>query len=341
MRLQFQLLLLVTILLIACKNNTSKETESIGADSLKPEIVKKSNISELNKALANDPNNADLYFQRSVIYLETKLADDAMSDIERALKLDSLKADFLLHKAELLFRKGKGLAAIGLIQKSIDNNPQHIDSYLKMAEMKLYTKQTEESIKNINEALRIDKYSAKAYFLKGMNYKYIGDTAKAVSSFQTAVEQNTDYYESYMELGVIYAAVNDPLAVSYYNNALKVKPNSIEAIYNKSLFLQENDKLDEAIQGYRLINSIDPAYQAAYYNVGFIHLVFLQQYDSAITYFNKALKLNPAYFDAAYNVGYSYELKGDKSIAKQFYTKTLQLKPDHTLAAKGLSRVIQ
>jgi tetratricopeptide (TPR) repeat protein len=328
----------VVLFLFGCNETQDiKNTEAVVVDSIA--VQEELDLETINKKLRKDPNNSILYYQRAQVLLEQKQPDDAMNDIERSLDLDSVNADYLLFKSELFFRKGSGFVARELIQKSIDNNPNHIDSYLKMAEIQLYTRQYEESIQNVNNALKVDMYNSRAYFLKGMNYKYAGDTAKAVSSFQTATEQNPDYYEAYIQLGLIYSVVSDPLAVSYYNNALKLKPKSTEALYNKSLFLQENGKEKEAIVGYRLINKFDPTYKAAYYNIGFIYLVMQENYDSSIVYFNKALKLSPNYFDAAYNIGYSYELKGDRAIAKEFYAKTLALKTDHTLAAKGLSRV--
>ena len=58
-----------------------------------------------------------------------------------------------------------------------------------------------------------------------MKYKDLGDTAKAISSMQTAVEQDQQYYNAYMQLGILCAAQRNKLAVDYYKNALKVIPN--------------------------------------------------------------------------------------------------------------------
>ena len=54
----------------------------------------------------------------------------------------------------------------------------------------------ESSFRYLNEALKVDIHSATAYRLKGFNYKYAGDTVNAVSSFQTAIEQDPNDYDS-------------------------------------------------------------------------------------------------------------------------------------------------
>lgn len=327
-------ILMFLFLFVACTNNEENTENEVLIKSTSSDTLK-----ALNKKIVAEPNNADLYYLRAKILLEKKKASDAMQDVDRALRIDSLNPDYLLFKSDLHFKRGEGRMASFLIEKSIKHNKDHVFSHLKKAEMLFYLNQYEKSILSVNDALRLDKYNAQAYFLKGMNYKYAGDTAKAVSSFQTAIEQNPEYYEAQLQLGVIFAGIHDPIAEAYYNNAIQIRPNSIEAIYNKSLFLQEHGKPDEAVDGYRYILKLQPDYQFAYYNIGYIKLNYVQEYDSAITYFNKALRINPGYFDAAYNIGYCYELKNESDIALKFYRKTLQLRPDHTLAAKGVSRI--
>ena len=54
--------------------------------------------------------------------------------------------------------------------------------------------------------LKIDETIAKGYFLKGMCYKESGDTTRAISSFQTACEQDNQYYDAYVETGRLFAA---------------------------------------------------------------------------------------------------------------------------------------
>ncbi len=68
-------------------------------------------------------------------------------------------------------------------------------------------------------------------------------------------------------------------------------------------------------------------------------MVYSTDYDSAIYFFDKTLDYDETYFEAFYNKGYAYELKGDNKNAAAGYKNALALKPDFTLAAKGLNRV--
>ena len=133
-----------------------------------------------------------------------------------------------------------------LIQKSLDAfakaiqlNPENIQGHLKLSELLLYIKAYDKCLEQANEVLKIDKNTAKAYFIKGFAYKETGDTSRALSSFQTSVEIDADYYDAYIQLGNIETARKHRIALQYYNNALQLQPGSTEALYNRGLLFQK------------------------------------------------------------------------------------------------------
>jgi len=84
--------------------------------------------------------------------------------------------------------------------------PENTDGLLKLGELYFFVKQYENAFAKINQALKINENLAKAYYLKGNIYKEIGDTAKAISSLETAIEQDNKNYGAFLDLGLIYAA---------------------------------------------------------------------------------------------------------------------------------------
>lgn len=337
-------ILISVFLLLFCLVSCKEQPEQIGAESnaQKMDSIKTNTpIQLMNEKIKADPNNAILYYERAKLHIDETSVEDALNDLERAMKLDSTNSNFYLLKGDILFLQKETIEAKKLLDKSIALDKDNIDAHLKLAEMYFYSEKYQESINSINEALRVDMYNAKAYFQKGMTYKYFGDTAKAVSSFQTAVEQDAEYYDAHLQLGVIYASINDPLAESYYNNALQIRPTSTEAIYNKSLFLQNVERYDLAYKGYRLLLKIEPSYYEAYYNMGYLKFTVEQDIDSALYYFNQVITINQVYYPAYYNIGLCHEQKGDFQKARINYQATLRLRPDYDLAALGLSRLDQ
>lgn len=203
----------------------------------------------------------------------------------------------------------------------------------------MYLKAYPKAIDYANEALRIDKNKAKAYFIKGFVYKEAGDTAKSISSYTTVIELEPDNYDAYMQLGVIYGARGNDLAIQYYSNALRVNPSSVEALYNRGLYYQESGQLEKAEGDYLTIIAKNPGYQDAYYNLGFIALVNKDDYAEAIKQFSKAINIEQNYVEAFYNRGLSYEYSGDKNSAIKDYKSALAIFPNYSLAKERLKAI--
>src|SRR5262249_744195 len=68
-------------------------------------------LKSVNKELVKDPNNADLYYNRSKVYLGLKLNAEALRDAELAIKIDSLIPAYHLMKVDAHFAMNNTRAA--------------------------------------------------------------------------------------------------------------------------------------------------------------------------------------------------------------------------------------
>lgn len=297
-------------------------------------------LSVLNDRIKAEPNNAELYFQRALLNFQNRDTESSLNDVNRSLSIDSVNTDYYLLLADIHFIKKEGIKAKEILNKIIELDPGNTEAFLKLAEIYFLVEQYDISMEYINKAIKIDMHNAKAYFMKGMNFKYSGDSTRAISSMQTAVEQNNDYYDPFIQLGLLYGAKHDSIAVHYYDNALRIKPQSVEALYGKSLFLQEHAQPENALEGYQQILEIDQDNFIAYFNIGFVNLVYLNKLPEALEGFTKAIGLNPKYFEAYCNRGIVYEQMKDYHNAEADFRKALSIRPDYAPAAKGISRVV-
>ncbi len=105
------------------------------------------------------------------------------------------------------------------------------------------------------------------------------------------------------------------------------------------MFYQQNEEFDNAIRNYENLLTIYPDYIEAYYNLGYINLVYLKDFPLAIRYFSDAIDRNTKYVDAWFNRGYCYELSNNYTEARKDYKKCLQLDPTYDRAIEGLNRL--
>jgi tetratricopeptide (TPR) repeat protein len=318
----------------SCKPNKQEEKSETPKA-----IAPVSEAERWSREIAANPKNAVAYYQRAKVFVGEKKFKLAASDINEAVSLDSTKAEYFFLQADVLFANLLVPQSVQAFQKCTELDPENIDAWLRLAELHLYIKKYKESIQYANEALKIDKHKAKAYFIKGFVFKESGDTSNAISSFQTCVEQEPENYDAYIQLGLLYGARHNKLATQYYSSALRLNPASTEALYNRGLFYQDHGDLDKAVADYKMILQIDPAFKDAHYNMGYINLVYLKNYRQAVAEFSDAIRLGKYYVEAYYNRGLSYEKLGDKAAAEADYKTALGIDPGYKLAIAGMKRL--
>ncbi|MCB9224394.1 MAG: tetratricopeptide repeat protein [Crocinitomicaceae bacterium] len=299
------------------------------------------------KKLNADPNNPVVIFERAQYYTRHGNLDLAKIDLENLLDQDSLnlKAHNLyakIHLATLDLKTSKEHYEFVLGKDSANS-----ESYLGLARIYAALDNYAKADAFISASLKINPYSPEPYFTRGLIYRsdyYMTGRESswdiAVSSFQTAVEQDADYYPAYVEMGVMYAEMGDSMALEYYNSALDIFPESLEAWYNKGMFYQNRGEIDNALNCYYTLNDIDSTWADPYYNIGYIHLLMTEELDSAVFYFEKSTQLDPSFYQAFNNLGLAYEKKGDISKAKKYYQKAIEINPDFKLAKDNLNALM-
>ncbi|WP_226593912.1 tetratricopeptide repeat protein, partial [Microseira wollei] len=117
-------------------------------------------------------------------------------------------------------------------------------------------------------------------------------------------------------------------AVEYYQQALKLKPDSAEVNYNLGNVLYQQGKLDAAVECYQQALKIKPEIAQAHNNLG---NVFLQQgkLDAAIESYQQALKLKPDYAQAHHNLGNVFLQQGKLDAAVESYQQALNIQPNY------------
>lgn len=319
-----------------CKPTVSatQEAESHRADSLM-QILNSPELKSLNQKILDAPDDATLYNERAKLFLKLKQLEDAINDAKRAVRIDTTNVNFYLTEADVFFAANETRNAKETLEKIVRKFPENTEGLLKLGELFFFVKQYENAFACINKALKINENLAKAYYLKGSIYKETGDTAKAISSLETAIDQDNKNYGAFLDMGVIYGARKNTIALEYYGNAIRIDPKP-EALYAKAKLLQDLNKWDEAMALYDQILKQDATHEFSLYNSGAISLA-KKDASKALEYFTKAINANPKYAEAYFARGVCYEELKDKTNAFADYNMCLQLKPNYEPAVDALN----
>ena len=335
------ILLSAVFLLSSCGGDTNKsenELKNTEIETVESEQVVAFN--EVNALLKAEINNPTLYLKRSKLYMKYGDLTSAVNDLDRAIKIDSTAPEYFLLKAELLKRQDKFIESKAVLDKVMYIDNDNIPARLELGYLALISRNYKQALDYADAVLKKDVYNAEAYFLKGMIFEDKGDTSRAISSYVTAIEQENDYYEAYMQVGILSFDTDPKLGKEFIKNALRVKPESMEALYAYAMFCQESVEYNEAIETYYKILSIEE-FREPHFNLGFIHQEYLKVYDVAIEHYTNAIRVEPRYIEAYYNRALCYEQLNEPQKAVADLKTALKLNPQYDEAAVLMGRILK
>lgn len=333
----FSGLLLLALLggLLACGGQQEGEQQEE-----QPKIGSTGNptIDGLTQEIAKDQGNPALYAQRGDVFYENRGYDEAILDYAQAIRLDSTEPVYYHKLADAYLDYFKSRRALEILEGAAERFPEHIPTLLKLSEYHLILTQYEESMRTIDRILKIDPQNAEAYFMFGMNFEERQDTARAINSYQKAVELDAELVDGWINLGQLYAGIGDPLALRYFDNATRIAPENITALHAKADYLTSTGDLEGAVSLYRKIATLDPQYEEAYYNSGLLYLD-MDSLSKAEQQFDLTVKTSPTHIRGYYFRGLSRELQGEVEAAIADYEQALRMAPEYEKAQAGLDRL--
>ena len=208
-----------------------------------------------------------------------------------------------------------------------------------MGEIAYYSRDFDRAMESLTKVTSKDPNNRTALFMKSFIYKETGDTANAVTLLQKVCDLYPEYAPAFEELGIICSARHLPMALEYFNTALKLDPNNINTLYALAMYYQDEKNYEQAETYYKQMLDINPNSVDAWHNRGYIQLFVYGDYPLAIEYFTQALMIDPNSLESLTNRGCAYELNGNASAAADDFRAALQVQQGYTPAVDGLKRL--
>ena len=177
----------------------------------------------------NVPKEAEKYFENALKKLKDEKHDEAISELENAIKIFPNYYLALEKIGYEYLTKSKFAEAENVFAKALEVNPKSFSakSGLGIAEYKLGKRA--EAIKTLEESIVLNQSSANSFLFLGKIYRELKDFEKAKTSLKKAEElSNNKIADVHWELALLYYYnLNRPAdAANELELYLKVKPNA-------------------------------------------------------------------------------------------------------------------
>ena len=146
-------------------------------------------------------------------------------------------------------------------------------------------------------------------------------------------------YELNLRLGwLYYEAGQNKESMAFYQLAMNLTPNSIEAKLGYVYPAAALGNMDQVIAQYKKILEIDPQNTTANYRMGMIYYS-KKDYSSTYNYFEKVVNLYPFGYDSLLMYAWTNYQLGKVNEAKVLVNKVLMLSPNDKSALEGLALI--
>ena len=283
------------------------------------------NLADVNRYILREPENANLYRIRSQILIDSGRYTEALSDAKRALSLNPEdQFNFVV--------VGKAHRALGHIDLALSacataeqNGFSDPDNFMLLGDLYLVVRQYKKSLDYLNKALKLAPFEPRIYFLKGMVFWETKDTAKALSNWQTSIEQDPEYADGYCRLSTYYMEKKKyEVAEQYLRSGLRLRPKDAFLNYDMGVFLTYRNYPDSAVAFYESALQYDAKLIPAKINLGILRAQ-KSQYPEAIALLEPCAKEDSRNSMIAYYLGLSYQRSDEKEKAQVELNRAAQL----------------
>ncbi len=215
----------------------------------------------------NFPGWARLHFLIGDLLLFEGRMEEALPELQNAVKLNPQMPEPYLDLARLRLERGEIEMANGLLDKLLEMEPGNADARFDRARALLDLGREEAAERDLQRLVELRPMDADVRFVLASLQERLGLVAAAAIHYQAVTEMETEPEKqgaAFAALGKLRQEEGDiEAAIGYYRSALQLTPSQAGVALNLASALAFLDRFDEAAAYYDLVIAEDPANEPA------------------------------------------------------------------------------
>lgn len=287
----------------------------------------------VNRRIEDNPNNADLYARRGLIYLMMDRTDESLADNDKAVSLEPDNASLYLNRGTVYEKRRDYKLAIKdytqALTLSKPGEPYQVMAYFNRA--RTYTKSDsyDLALADIRQGEKIMPYFSQNYFLESQIYQKQGKKQLAKQRMDIGTAYELMHQGHYLLASVTVGKIGmNEMALNLVNKAVEQDPGNWEVYSVRGLIYANLLQHEKGIAD--LTKSLSMHETSIDYNNRGECYRHLKQYNKARKDYANALRLaeTDADYHAVYDsIGQLALDQGDYKKAVEYLTKSIAIEP--------------
>lgn len=237
-------------------------------------------IKAFQSAIALTPNFIEAFHQLGLIYQSLDNWEGAKNIYERALEIEEENPLTLANLGIVHQKINEEEKAIFYYQRALSIRPDFYQVYYNLSQ--LYVKNNQYTLAEnlLLFALQVCPTWAEIYLLLGNLYTDLGERKKAINSYQSAINNNSDLLKAYYPLGALLLdggnAQELELAEKVLKTAISKDMNYSEAYFALGILCEYSERKEEAMIYYQQAFNLQPLGTNILYRLAHLKLQICQ-----------------------------------------------------------------
>ncbi len=223
-------------------------------------------LKNFDRAIELNCTNTDYFNARG--YVKTMIWDTmaAEEDLNQSILLNNANVNAWYNRSVLWLNSKKYEKALADCNKAIGINPAFDELFLLRGHIRLCMEDSLSAYKDFEYVLSRDSGNIAAYYNLALYYHHTKDYQNAMRHYSKVIALNPYNSECYFNRAALYAE-NEQYqeAVSDYTHVISINPQNLLAYFYRAEIRQQQNDLIGAIDDYSKVISLYPAFYYAYY----------------------------------------------------------------------------
>lgn len=299
--------------------------------------------SDYQKAMAINPYSEYIYDQRAALKMMATDYRGALDDINKAIALNSDNNELVDFRIEDYVALEQYEKALKDIDRLIEDGHNVETEYLKKAYVSMLNDDPALFKSSIDAVLAQNEQSAIAFDLLGLFELRKGAYGAALKHFDKAIALDSELDVAYFNRAVANRHLGRPQqALNDLNTAIAISQNKAHILFTRAVIKKELGDVRGSLDDYDVLISNNDCYLKALYNRAFSHK-YLGDYQNALNDAEQILKINPDGADHWNLNGNIQLLYGNTTEAIRMYSEAIFINNQYAEAYynRGLAYIMQ
>nr|WP_319393052.1 tetratricopeptide repeat protein [uncultured Desulfobacter sp.] len=257
-------------------------------------------------AITVDPSLLDARIKLLEIYILEKNLTKAKEQMQEISKLSAPNIRIMTLLSGIHLLEGDTQGAQQILENIIKNRPGYSPAYIRLGMLCSSLGKPDKALDYLKKAFDMKPDQVGIVTMMVNIYMGRGENDQALKLADNYAQRLFPEKKAFFNnlKGEIYLASRQPeTAVGFFEKATRQEPRFIQPRMHMANLMTSQKKLNEALEQYKQIESVNPAHLPTLISMGVIYDT-LGNVNKAEEYYRKVLELNPKHADAANNLAF-------------------------------------